>query len=188
MRVRREQCVYSSGAHCISIRMMRMCAIECECACRRRRTFCRTEYPPSPWSDIPSTARVGGEVRRRGLPNTTGYRRLSFHNAALQYNASDSLGPIHARTRAPSPASSPAPDTFEERANPVARRASTRRMPRELLEQPEAPPISMCRDTSVGPSLLTRMRIILPPSLPPCLTPSLPFLLRNLKDQKRPFR
>ncbi len=127
-------CVYSSGAHCISIRMMRMCAIECECACRRRRTFCRTEYPPSPWSDIPSTARVGGEVRRRGLPNTTGYRRLSFYNAALQYNASDSLGPIHARTRAPSPASSPAPDTFKKEAcldsSPCVHKANATRAPR----------------------------------------------------------
>ena len=28
-----EQCVYSSGAHCISIRMMRMCALECVCVC-----------------------------------------------------------------------------------------------------------------------------------------------------------
>ena len=27
-----EQCVYSSGAHCISIRMMRMCALDCVCA------------------------------------------------------------------------------------------------------------------------------------------------------------
>ena len=27
-----EQCVYSRGAHCISIRMMRMCALECVCA------------------------------------------------------------------------------------------------------------------------------------------------------------
>ena len=28
-----EQCVYSRGAHCISIRMMRMCALECVCVC-----------------------------------------------------------------------------------------------------------------------------------------------------------
>ena len=28
-----EQCEYSSGAHCISIRMMRMCALECVCVC-----------------------------------------------------------------------------------------------------------------------------------------------------------
>ena len=32
-----EQCVYSSGAHCISIRMMRMCALECVCVCARAR-------------------------------------------------------------------------------------------------------------------------------------------------------
>ena len=32
-----EQCVYSSGAHCISIRMMRMCALECVCVCARGR-------------------------------------------------------------------------------------------------------------------------------------------------------
>ena len=31
--LRGEQCVYSSGAHCISIRMMRMCALECVCVC-----------------------------------------------------------------------------------------------------------------------------------------------------------
>jgi len=29
VRVRGEQCVYSSGAHCICRRMMRMCALEC---------------------------------------------------------------------------------------------------------------------------------------------------------------
>ena len=28
-----EPCVYSSGVHCISIRMMRMCALECVCVC-----------------------------------------------------------------------------------------------------------------------------------------------------------
>jgi hypothetical protein len=32
VRVRGGQCVYSSGAHCISIRMMRTCALECVCA------------------------------------------------------------------------------------------------------------------------------------------------------------
>ncbi len=32
-----EQCVYSSGAHCISIRMMRMCALECVCVRARGR-------------------------------------------------------------------------------------------------------------------------------------------------------
>ena len=32
VRVRGEQCVYSSGAHCISMRMMRMCALERVCA------------------------------------------------------------------------------------------------------------------------------------------------------------
>ena len=32
-----EQCVYSSGAHCISIRMMRMCALECVCVRARTR-------------------------------------------------------------------------------------------------------------------------------------------------------
>ena len=37
-RVRGEQCVYSSGAHCISIRMMRMRALECACACARALT------------------------------------------------------------------------------------------------------------------------------------------------------
>ena len=37
VRVRGEQCVYSSGAHCISIRMMRMCALVCVCACARAR-------------------------------------------------------------------------------------------------------------------------------------------------------
>ena len=31
VRVRGEQCVYSSGAHCICRRMMRMCALECVC-------------------------------------------------------------------------------------------------------------------------------------------------------------
>ncbi len=37
VRVRGEQCVYSSGAHCICRRMMRMCALEhvCVCACVR---------------------------------------------------------------------------------------------------------------------------------------------------------
>ena len=38
-----EQCVYSSGAHCISIRMMRMCALECVCVCvcgRARASVC----------------------------------------------------------------------------------------------------------------------------------------------------
>ena len=35
--LRGEQCVYSSGAHCISIRMMRMCALECVCVCGRAR-------------------------------------------------------------------------------------------------------------------------------------------------------
>ena len=40
VRVRGEQCVYSRGAHCISIRMMRMCALEsvCVCVCVRART------------------------------------------------------------------------------------------------------------------------------------------------------
>jgi hypothetical protein len=32
-----EQCVYSNGAHCISIRMMRMCALDCVCVCARSR-------------------------------------------------------------------------------------------------------------------------------------------------------
>ena len=35
--LRGEQCVYSSGAHCISIRMMRMCALECVCVRARAR-------------------------------------------------------------------------------------------------------------------------------------------------------
>ena len=38
-----EQCVYSRGAHCISIRMMRMCALECVCVCvcgRARASVC----------------------------------------------------------------------------------------------------------------------------------------------------
>jgi hypothetical protein len=39
VRVRGEQCVYSSGAHCISIRMMRMCALVCVCA-RARASVC----------------------------------------------------------------------------------------------------------------------------------------------------
>ena len=30
-----EQCVYSSGAHCICRRMMRMCALEHVCVCAR---------------------------------------------------------------------------------------------------------------------------------------------------------
>ena len=30
-----EQCVYSSGAHCICRRMMRVCALECMCVCMR---------------------------------------------------------------------------------------------------------------------------------------------------------
>ncbi len=30
-----EPCVYISGAHCISMRMMRMCALECVCECVR---------------------------------------------------------------------------------------------------------------------------------------------------------
>jgi hypothetical protein len=33
VRVRGEQCVYSSGTNCISIRMMRMCALVCVCVC-----------------------------------------------------------------------------------------------------------------------------------------------------------
>ena len=37
VRVRGEQCVYSSGAHCICRRMMRMCALECVCVCARAR-------------------------------------------------------------------------------------------------------------------------------------------------------
>ena len=37
VRVRGEQCVYSNGAHCISIRMMRMCALDCVCARARSR-------------------------------------------------------------------------------------------------------------------------------------------------------
>ena len=37
VRVRGEQRVYSSGAHCISIRMMRMCALECVRVCARTR-------------------------------------------------------------------------------------------------------------------------------------------------------
>ena len=32
-----EQCVYSSGTHCISIHMMRMCALECVCERARAR-------------------------------------------------------------------------------------------------------------------------------------------------------
>jgi len=32
---RGEQCVYSSGAHCISMRMMRKCALECVCVRER---------------------------------------------------------------------------------------------------------------------------------------------------------
>ena len=36
-----EQCVYSRGAHCISIRMMRMCALECVCVCVRERAHAR---------------------------------------------------------------------------------------------------------------------------------------------------
>ena len=35
VRVRGEQCVYSSGAHRISMRMMRMCALESVCVCAR---------------------------------------------------------------------------------------------------------------------------------------------------------
>ena len=37
-----EQCVYSSGAHCISIRMKRVCALECVCVCgaRTRASVC----------------------------------------------------------------------------------------------------------------------------------------------------
>jgi hypothetical protein len=37
VRVRGEQRVYSSGAHCICRRMMRMCALEhvCVCVCAR---------------------------------------------------------------------------------------------------------------------------------------------------------
>ena len=35
--LRGEQCVYSSGAHCISIRMMRMCALDCVCVRARSR-------------------------------------------------------------------------------------------------------------------------------------------------------
>ena len=38
VRVRGEQCVYSSGAHCIPIRMMRMSALEHVCVCVRART------------------------------------------------------------------------------------------------------------------------------------------------------
>ena len=37
VRVRGEQCVYSSGAHCICRRMMRMCALECVCVRARSR-------------------------------------------------------------------------------------------------------------------------------------------------------
>ena len=37
VRIRGEQCVYSSDAHCISIRMMHMCALECVCVCARAR-------------------------------------------------------------------------------------------------------------------------------------------------------
>ncbi len=37
VRVRGEQCVYSSGAHCISIRMMRMYALESVCVRARMR-------------------------------------------------------------------------------------------------------------------------------------------------------
>ena len=37
VRARGEQCVYSSGAHCICRRMMRMCALECVCVCARAR-------------------------------------------------------------------------------------------------------------------------------------------------------
>ena len=43
VRVRGEQCVYSSGAHCICRRMMRMCALECVCVCvcgRARASVC----------------------------------------------------------------------------------------------------------------------------------------------------
>ena len=42
VRVRGEQCVYSSGAHCISIRMKRVCALECVCVCgaRTRASVC----------------------------------------------------------------------------------------------------------------------------------------------------
>ena len=35
VRVRGEQCVYSSGAHCICRRMMRTCALEHVCVCSR---------------------------------------------------------------------------------------------------------------------------------------------------------
>ena len=41
VRVRGEQCVYSSGAHCICRRMMRMCALEHVCVCVRARTRVR---------------------------------------------------------------------------------------------------------------------------------------------------
>ena len=37
-----EQCVYSSGAHCICRRMMRMCALECVCVCVRERAHARS--------------------------------------------------------------------------------------------------------------------------------------------------
>ena len=41
VRVRGEQCVYSSGAHRISMRMMRMCALECvRVRARTRERLC----------------------------------------------------------------------------------------------------------------------------------------------------
>ena len=43
VRVRGEQCVYSSGAHCISIRMKRMCVLVCVCvraSTRARASVC----------------------------------------------------------------------------------------------------------------------------------------------------